>query len=228
VIVDLYAGFWQGQPLSPQDCLISADEKTSTQTRIRRHPSLDPAPGRPRRIEHEYERGGALQYLAAWDVQRGYVMGRCEPSTGIEPFGRLVAQVMKQEPYRSAKRVFWVVDNGSSHRGQAAAKRLALAYTNLILVHTPVHASWLNQVEIYFSIIQRKVLTPNDFGNLEEVEQRLRLYEDLANQQPRPFNWKFDRAKLEKFLQRLEVKRAAQDQAPKGLMAQNQVETLAA
>jgi DDE superfamily endonuclease len=228
VIVDLYAGLWQGQPLSPRDCLISADEKTSIQARIRCHPSLDPAPGRPRRIEHEYERGGALQYLAAWDVQRGYVMGRCEPSTGIEPFGRLVAQVMKQEPYRSAKRVFWVVDNGSSHRGKAAAQRLALAYTNLILVHTPVHASWLNQVEIYFSIIQRKVLTPNDFANLEEVEQRLRLYEDLANQQPRPFNWKFDRAKLEKFLQRLEAKRAAQDQAPKGLMAQNQVETLAA
>src|SRR5262249_26155384 len=106
VIVDLYAGLWQGQPLSPRDCLISADEKTSIQARIRCHPSLDPAPGRPRRIEHEYERGGALQYLAAWDVQRGYVMGRCEPSTGIEPFGRLVAQVMKQEPYRSAKRVF--------------------------------------------------------------------------------------------------------------------------
>lgn len=228
VIVDLYAGLWQGQPLSPRDCLISADEKTSIQARIRCHPSLDPAPGRPRRIAHEYERGGALQYLAAWDVQRGYVMGRCEPSTGIEPFGRLVAQVMKQEPYRSAKRVFWVVDNGSSHRGKAAAKRLALAYTNLILVHTPVHASWLNQVEIYFSIIQRKVLTPNDFANLEEVEQRLRLYEDLANQQPRPFNWKFDRAKLEKFLQRREAKRAAQDQVPKGLMAQNQVETLAA
>jgi hypothetical protein len=228
VIVDLYAGLWQGQPLSPRDCLISADEKTSIQARIRCHPSLDPAPGRPRRIEHEYERGGALQYLAAWDVQRGYVMGRCEPSTGIEPFGRLVAQVMEQEPYRSAKRVFWVVDNGSSHRGQAAAKRLALAYTNLILVHTPVHASWLNQVAVYFSIIQRKVLTPNDFANLEEVAQRLRLYEDLANQQPRPFTWKFDRAKLEKFLQRLEAKRAAQDQAPKGLMAQNQVETLAA
>jgi hypothetical protein len=228
VIVDLYAGLWQGQPLSPRDCLLSADEKTSIQARIRCHPSLDPAPGRPRRIEHEYERGGALQYLAAWDVQRGYVMGRCEPSTGIEPFGRLVAQGMQQEPYRSAKRVFWVVDNGSSHRGKAAAKRLARAYANLILVHTPVHASWLNQVEIYFSIIQRKVLTPNDFASLEEVEQRLHLYEDLSNQQPCPFNWKFDRAKLEKFLQRLEAKRAAQDQAPVGQMEHNQVETLAA
>src|SRR5215475_15472320 len=135
---------------------------------------------------------------------------------------------MSQEPYKSARRVFWIMDNCSAHRGQRAVDRLRSQWPNLLLVHTPVHASWLNQVEIYFSIIQRKVLTPNDFANLEEVEQRLRLYEDLANQQPRPFNWKFDRAQLEKFLQRLEAKRAAQDQVPKGLMAQNQVETLAA
>ena len=97
-------------------------------------------------------------------------MGRCEDQTGIESFGRLVEQVMKTEPYRSANRVFWVVDNGSSHRGQAAISRLRKAYRKAVLVHTPVHASWLNQVEIYFSIIQRKVLTPNDFASLEEVE----------------------------------------------------------
>lgn len=228
VIVDLYAGLWQGQPLSPRDCLLSADEKTSLQARIRGHPSLDPAPGRPRRIEHEYERGGALQYLAAWDVQRGCVMGRCDPNTGIEPFGRLVVQVMAQEPYRSAERVFWVVDNGSSHRGHTAVKRLQKAYKNLIWIPTPVHASWLNQVEIYFSIIQRKVLTPNDFASLAEVEQRLRLYEQLSNQHLRPFNWKFDRAQLEEFLRRLEAKRAAQNQAVEDQPAPKQVETLAA
>ena len=94
---------------------------------------------------------------------------------------------MGEEPYRSANRVFWVVDNGSSHRGQVAVRRLRKAYRKAFLVHTPVHASWLNQVEIYFSIIQRKVLTPNDFASLEEVEQRLRLYEELSNREPRPF-----------------------------------------
>ncbi len=146
------------------------------------------------RVEHEYERGGALQYLAAWDVRRGRVLGRCEDKTGIDSFGRLVDQVMCSEPYRSASRVFWVVDNGSSHRGQAAIWRLRKAYRKAVLVHTPVHASWLNQVEIYFSIIQRKVLTPNDFASLEEVEQRLRLHEELSNREPRPFEWKFDRA----------------------------------
>ena len=207
VILDLYAGLWQGQPLTAKDYILSSDEKTSIQARLRCHPSLAPAPGRPRRVEFEYDRGGALQYLAAWDVRRGYVMGRCEARTGIEPFGLLVDQVMEQEPYRSAERVFWIVDNGSSHRGQASAERLTQAYPQAILVHTPVHASWLNQVEIYFSLVQRKVLTPNDFASLAEVERRLRLYEELSNQRPCPFNWKFDRAKLIQFLERIEAKR---------------------
>ena len=114
---------------------------------------------------------------------------------------------MREEPYRSANRVFWVVDNGSSHRGQVAVRRLRKAYRKAFLVHTPVQASWLNQVEIYFSIIQRKVLTPNDFASLEEVEQRLRLYEELSNREPHPFNWKFDRAALQVFLKKLEAKR---------------------
>lgn len=157
VILDLYAGFWEEKPLGPDDFIISSDEKTSIQARLRCHPSLPPAPGRPRRVEFEYDRGGALQYLAGWDVRRGYVMGRCEVQTGIEPFARLVTQVMEQAPYQTARRVFWVVDNGSSHRGDASVRRLAKAYPKATLVHTPVHASWLNQVEIYFSKIQRRV-----------------------------------------------------------------------
>jgi DDE superfamily endonuclease len=208
-VLDLYAGSWQGAPLTARDCILNADEKTGIQARLRCHPGLGPAPGRPRRVEYAYERGGALQYLAAWDVRRGHVSGRGEPATGIEPFGRLVEQVMAQEPYCSAERVFWVVDNGSSHRGQRSVERLAKAYPQAVLVHTPVHASWLNQVEIYFSLVQRKVLTPNDFASLAEVEQRLRLYEALSNRRPCPFAWKFDRAKLHEFLARVEAKRLA-------------------
>lgn len=140
-VLDLYAGSWEGQPLSPDDCVLSADEKTSIQARLRCHPSLPPAPGYPAYIEHEYERGGALAYLAAWDVRRGRVQGRCEATTGKAPFGRLVDQVMRQEPYRSAPRVFWVVDNGSSHRGRKAARELEARYPSLIVVHLPTHAS---------------------------------------------------------------------------------------
>jgi DDE superfamily endonuclease len=195
-VLDLYAGYWEGQPLHPDDCVLSADEKTSIQARVRRHPTTPPLPGQPMRVEHEYERGGALAYLAAWDVRRGGVMGRCEPTTGKAPFGRLVDQVMQQEPYRSAPRVFWIVDQGSSHRGDKAARELQARYPNLILVHLPTHASWLNQIELYFSIVQRKVLTPNDFPDLAAVEQRLLAFEALYNDTARPFNWRFTRADL--------------------------------
>jgi hypothetical protein len=195
-VLDLYAGYWEGRPLHPDDCILSADEKTSIQARQRRHPTTPPLPGQPMRVEHEYARGGALAYLAAWDVRRGGVIGRCEPTTGKAPFGRLVDQVMQQEPYRSAPRVFWIVDQGSSHRGEKAARELAARYPNLILVHLPTHASWLNQIELYFSIVQRKVLTPNDFPDLAAVEQRLLAFEALYNDTARPFNWRFTRDDL--------------------------------
>jgi hypothetical protein len=201
--LDLYARVWQGKPLGERDYVISADEKTSIQARVRCHPSLGPAAGRDRRVEHEYDRGGALAYLVAWDVHRAKVMGRCEPTTGIAPFGRLVDQVMTAEPYASARRVFWVVDNGSSHRGQRAADRLRTQWPNARLVQLPVHASWLNQVEIYFSVIQRKVLTPNDFADLAEVESRLAAFERRYEQTAQPFEWKFTRGDLAKLIERL-------------------------
>jgi hypothetical protein len=210
VVLDLYQGYWQGERLDPFDRVISSDEKTSIQARIRCDPTLEPGPGRRRRVAAKYKRGGALQYLAAWDVQRGLVMGRCEAKTGIEPFGRLVRQVMEHPEYRTPggrsdvrSQVFWVVDNGTSHRGEASVTRLSQAYANAILVHTPVHASWLNQVEIYFSLLRRKVLTPNDSASLAELELRIKLYEELTNQQAKPFDWKFTKYDLFNLLQRL-------------------------
>ena len=98
------------------------------------------------RVNHDYHRRGALAYLAAYDVHRAQVFGRCAASTGIEPFMAMAEQVMTQEPYASAKRVFWIVDNGSSHRGQAVIDRLAKRFPNTVMVHTPVHASWVNQI----------------------------------------------------------------------------------
>ena len=202
-VLDLYQRLWEGRSLRPDEYVISADEKTSLQARIRLHPTQPPAPGQTMRVEHEYERGGALAYLAAWDVHRAKVFGRCEQTTGIEPFGRLVEQVMTQEPYASAPRVFWIVDNGSSHRGKAAIQRLEAAWPTLKLVHLPVHASWLNQIEIYFSIVQRKVLTPNDFASLVAVEERLLAFERRFGEAARPFEWKFTRADLAALMAKL-------------------------
>ena len=209
-MLDLYEGRWEKKPLGPKDFVLSADEKTSIQARLRCHPSLAPAPHRVMRVEHEYERGGALAYIAAWDVHRAKIFGRCEPTTGIAPFGRLVDEVMSRPPYCSARRVFWVVDNGSSHRGSVAATRLQERWPAIVLVHTPVHASWLNQVEIYFSIIQRKVLTPNDFASLAAVEQRLLDFQGHYEQIAKPFRWTFTRRELAKLLARLESSARAQ------------------
>ncbi len=160
-------------------------------------------------MEHEYERGGAWAYLAAWDVHRAKLFGRCEPTTGIEPFQRLVAQVMTQSPYREARRVFWILDNGSSHRGTACVERLQTLFPNVVAVHGPIHASWLNQVEIYFSILQRKALTPNDFRSLADVEERLlgfqRYYESIAT----PFEWRFTKDDLAALMQKLDFHASA-------------------
>ena len=116
------------------------------------------------RVEAEYERRGAWAYLAALDVHRAKVFGRCERTTGIAPFERLVDQVVRQPPYHEARRVFWIMDNGSSHRGAKWVARLQDKFPRLVPVHGPVHATWPNQIEIYFSIVERKVLTPNDFS----------------------------------------------------------------
>jgi hypothetical protein len=159
------------------------------------------------RVEHEYERGGALAYIAAWDVHRARLMGRCESTTGIGPFGRLVEQVMTQEPYASAKRVFWIVDNGSSHAGMTSINRLQGEWPNLVLVHLPTHASWLNQIEIIFSIIQRKVLTPNDFASLQAIVDALDGFEQHYNQVAQPFDWKFTRTNLAELIARLDAHR---------------------
>jgi DDE superfamily endonuclease len=111
-------------------------------------------------VEHEYERAGALALLAALDVRTGKVFASTAATTGTTPFMDLIGQVMIAGPCTSTPRVFVIVDNGSDHRGDKAAQRLRDAYPNAIMIHTPVHASWLNQAEIIFSTVQKKLLTP--------------------------------------------------------------------
>ncbi len=204
-ILDLYEGRWEGELLGPGDFVVCCDEKPSIPARARKHPSQPAKPGGDGQlVEHEYERKGALCYLAAWDVRRARLFDRCAPKDGITPFDELIEQFMTEEPYSNAQRVFVVVDNGSAHRGQRSIDRLQGAWPNLRLVHTPVHASWVNQAEIYFSVAQRKVLTPNHFTDLDTLEQTLlafgRHYEQIAQ----PFEWKFTRKDLNQLLERLD------------------------
>ena len=202
-ILDLYAREWKGRRLKDDEFVLSADEKTSIQARRRKHPTRPPRPGTPTRVEHEYARSGAWAYLASLDVHRARLFGRCERTIGIAPFDRLVDQVMTQPPYCDARRVFWIVDNGSSHRGERCVRRLTAKYPRLVPVHGPVHASWLNQIEIYFSIVQRKVLTPNDFPSLAAVEDRLLRFQTHYEQLATPFEWTFTRSDLQALMKRL-------------------------
>lgn len=199
-ILDLYQRRWHGKLLHDDEFVLSTDEKTSVQARARKHPTLPPRPGVAMRVEHEYDRCGAWAYLAALDVHRAKVFGRCERKTGIAPFERLVDDVMQQPPYNQARRVFWIMDNGSSHRGARCVARLQAKHPRLVPVHGPVHASWLNQIEIYFSIVQRKVLTPNDFPTLAAVQQRLFAFQIRYEAMAQPFEWKFTRHDLARLL----------------------------
>jgi hypothetical protein len=160
VILDLYQRFYQGRRLRPGDRILSVDAKPSIQARGRCRPASPAGPGKPVRMEHEYVRHGALALLAALDVRTGKVFAATPATTGIAPFMDLMTQVMSQPPYKDAPRVFVIVDNGSDHRGQAAVKRLHDAWPNAIMIHTPVHASWLNQAEIFFSSPRRKSSRP--------------------------------------------------------------------
>jgi hypothetical protein len=208
-LLDLYHRQWEDHPLKNDEFVVSADEKTSIQARQRLHSTLPTQPGQPMRVEHEYKRLGAWAYLAAWDVHRAKLFGRCELANGIVSFDSLVSQVMTQFPYKQARRVFWIVDNGSSHRGQSCLERLRKQYPNIVVVHGPVHASWLNQIEIYFSVLQRKVLTPNDFRSLEDLQDRILKFQNHYESFAKPFQWKFTRQDLNNLLTRLNSQQLA-------------------
>lgn len=210
-ILDLYHKIWNGRQLKEDEFVLSADEKTSIQARARQHPTYPARPDSPMKVEHEYKRCGAWAYIAALDVHRAKLFGLCNHSGGILPFDRLIDEVMNQYPYKQARRVFWIVDNGSAHRGLKSVERLQGRYANLTLVHGPVHASWLNQIEIYFSILQRKALTPNDFPSLAALQERILDFQQYYEEIAKPFEWKFTRKDLNRLLFKINTKQAYSD-----------------
>ena len=137
------------------------------------------------------------------DPARG-LFGRVEAKISNDAFDALVEQVMSAEPYASAQRVFWVVDNGTIHRGQEAIERLTGRWPTLVLVHLRVHASWLNQIEIHFSILARQALTPSHFASLEELADRVTGFQEHYQSTARPFNWTFTRDDLHTLIARLD------------------------
>jgi hypothetical protein len=202
VILDLYAGFWQGQRLGPDEYVLSADEKT-IQVLRRGHDGLPPVCGHTRLVEFEYQRLGTIAYHAAWDVLRGQLFGRIAPNTCIATFNQLLDLVMTQEPYQSSERTFWIVDGGCAHHPNTFPARLQAMYPNAVAVPLPTHSSWLNQIEIMFSIVQRKVLTPMDVADEETLSKRILDFQAYYQETAKPFNWKFTAADLKERLDAL-------------------------
>ncbi len=201
-MLDLYARIWEGQPLGDDEYVRCADEKTQLQGLRRCHPDLPAAPGRIRRSEFEYRRGGTLAHLAAYDPRRPGARPH-RPNHRHRSFGQLVDQVMSAEPYAGAARVFWIVDNGPSHQAPHAVIRMRATWPTAQLVHLPVHANWLDQMGIHFSIVQRKVIKPQDFADLEELAERLLAFQVRCNATAEPFDWHFGRTSLDRLRQRL-------------------------
>ena len=191
VVLNLYHRLWQAEPLGPDDYVLSADEKCGLQILARCQPTRPPQPGFVGQVEFEYERLGTLTYQAALDVFSGRVIGQIADKNCILTFNQLVERVMSQAPYNTARRVFWLVDNGSAHHPATFPNRLSGLHEHAIAVHLPTHASWLNQIELYFSILQRKALTPRDFSSRAEMANRILAFQDRFSAQAKPFNWRF-------------------------------------
>jgi hypothetical protein len=201
-VIDLYHRRWQGRPLGPHEYVLSADEKTCIQVLQRTHPTEPPSPGHSVRVEHEYARGEPVLYLAAQAVTRGTVIGNLPEANTKVTFSRFVDRVMAREPYRSARRVYWILDHGHSHHPATFPDWMAEHHPNRHVVCTPVHSSWLNTVEGYFSALTRKALTPNDFPTSGALRERIRGFERWRNREARPVAWRFDRDHLERLMER--------------------------
>jgi hypothetical protein len=241
-VLELYHGHWQGVPLGPRDLVLSADEMTGLQALSRIHPSAPPAPptraplaGREKRrpdrrarVEFEYERHGTLCYQAFLDVFSGRIYGETQASNGIETFEQSLWNCLAQPHYQEIERVFLIVDNGSAHHPSTTPERIRAQDPRVTTVHLPTHSSWLNQIELYFSILHRKALTPADFPSVDALRERIFCFQVLYNQRAEPFRWQYTRAHLEAYIERLALHEERFAEAAMLLQARREAEGLTA
>jgi transposase len=200
-ICDLYT-----RQLAPSERVLSLDEKTSLQPRPRSHPTLPAKPGLvPVRIEHEYERKGALNLFACFDTRSGEVRGICRRRKRQVEFIELLIQIDEQTP-ATITIIHLVCDNVSVHRGKQVRAWLK-KHPRFRMHFTPVHCSWMNQVEQWFSILQRKRLAGPNFADVQELHRKIRAFITEWNQIAHPFNW--TRASFEKILSKVQARRSA-------------------
>lgn len=201
--LDLYHRRWEGKRLGKSDVVLCADEMTNLQALSRLHRGLPPAPGRRGRYEFEYERHGTLCYLAFLEVFTGRIYGETTQQNGIEPFERTLRHCLLQPHLAAAERIFLIVDNGCAHHPSTSPSRIQAQFPQVTVVHLPTHASWLNQIEIFFSILRRKALTPADFESVDALQERILRFQCRYNEQAEPFTWNYTRKQLADYLKRV-------------------------
>ena len=181
-LVDLYT-----HPLTGEEMVLSVDEKTNLQPRPRKAATLPTRPGLPTRLEHEYKRAGAVHLFAAFDTRTGKVYARTAVRKRQEEFIPLLAQ-LEREISPAIRHIHLVLDNSSVHHGKKVQVWLA-HHPRFICFFLPVHCSWMNQVEQWFSILQRKRLRFSDFSDLTQLSERLVVFVAEWNSHAHPFNW---------------------------------------
>lgn len=203
-VLELYHRQWQGAPLGPRDLVLCGDELTRLQALTRPYRGSPTAPGREARYEFSHDRSpDTLCYLGFLDVFHGWVYGETAATNGIDPFERVLGHCLAQPRYQDIDRCFLIVDNGSAHHPSTSPARIGRQFPQVTVVHLPVHSSWLNQFEIYLSILKRKALTPADFADVQQVSRRIAAFQHYYNAHAEPFRWRYTRQNLEAYVKRL-------------------------
>jgi len=190
--------FWEkaadvcGLYLNPPDNALvwSVDEKTGIQAKSRVNPTLPAVPGIPTRREFEYRRHGTVVLFAALDVQQGNVEGWVSDSSKSDNFVEFLAQLVKVTPKRLT--LHCIVDNLATHKTEQVAKFLTKHQGRVVLHFTPTHASWLNQIELFFSILQRRMLKNSEVTSKGELATKIIAFIEAYNRRTAPFAWTYD------------------------------------
>jgi transposase len=182
-IIDLYT-----RPLKTDEMVLCVDEKTSLQPRPRNHPTKPALPGnKPNLQEHEYTRAGALQLFAAFDTRTGMVYGQCHDRKRQREYISFLEH-LDETIADSITKIYIVADNVSVHHGKQVQQWL-LTRPRFIFHFTPVHCSWMNQVEQWFSILQRKRFRIVDFKSKDDLRIKIYQFIEEWNRNAHPFNW---------------------------------------
>ena len=168
--------------------VLCVDEKTSLQPRTRKSPTKPAMPDQPVRVEHEYERKGALNLFAGFDTRTGKVYGLTAERKRQKEFIAFLEKLDHEIP-AAITTVYVVLDNLRMHKGKQVQAWL-VQNPRFVFHHPPVHCSWMNQVEQWFSILQRKRLRIADFQDKAHLAERLMAFIQEWNEVAHPFGWK--------------------------------------